>query len=736
MVVLRSIKSSLRISRNLYISVVLLIVYSIIIVYPIYDSVVIRRRLFGLDVPQYLLTARNMIEGKKNIFNYPYPLLPVIYLLPSIFIKDLFTLYVLGLFISGFIMITMVIIAYNMIRNILKAEISAIISALTLGLSPLLLDTIGWGGQSTLVAILWGLLALTFMHMYLRDKMIKYFIISLFSLSLSTFSEPFISGYFIVSNILLILFTGIRIERNNARILKTLIKRIDLHISILFSIMLMMVTWFYIRWQKADIVQYYPLGLYIIEEHYVLWDLLYRLTYQKIVIFYSFILIASAYLTIKLITKHKNDLIYLDVFVKATGLALIMIILATPAQYADRGAALYPIPLSTMLGAVTDHLISNGNRIRSCNKLLAVTALILTLLSFSIGLYIYNYSLSFYHVDKEFLEFVSPLRYEEGEVIIISPSPWVFPLAYITGKNISMTSQPVWFIDKSQVEASITAMTIAWGTRWIEAGELKVVDSTPIGFQPSLAIYVAKYPYYVELFRLGRLGDAFLPIEFSPMYNESIIWYESPYYARKVTAWNSMNAMYSMYEYETLIVNKTVNVDDEGTAFIVLDYHFINSFPRRIDIRLVSLMINEMEAYTSYSNNTYARVHVIQVFREPWIRLRYITMIECQVSDNATLSAEYIERDEWGLPEIRLTIIPTTRIENIKAILKIRVLNIDIKKPYVVVQENVLRDKNIRWIIVDRGTHHDIIFRFEKDPLYEKYAESHKYMIFRVKNVT
>ncbi|MDW8010444.1 MAG: hypothetical protein RMH84_02480 [Sulfolobales archaeon] len=66
--------------------------------------------------------------------------------------------------------------------------------------------------------------------------------------------------------------------------------------------------------------------------------------------------------------------------------------------------------------------------------------------------------------------------------------------------------------------------------------------------------------------------------------------------------------------------------------------------------------------------------------------------------------------------------------------LKIKVLDVNIRTPYVVVQDDVVKDKNIRWVVIDKEWHPDVVLRFRRDHLYEEYAESRKYIILRVKH--
>ena len=69
--------------------------YALVLMLPIYDRVLVKRQLFGYDVPQYILTAKMIIEGNENIFSYPYPLTPLLYVVPAFIVKDPIALYAL-----------------------------------------------------------------------------------------------------------------------------------------------------------------------------------------------------------------------------------------------------------------------------------------------------------------------------------------------------------------------------------------------------------------------------------------------------------------------------------------------------------------------------------------------------------------------------------------------------------------------------------------------------------------
>ncbi|MCX8209388.1 MAG: hypothetical protein N3G79_07095, partial [Sulfolobales archaeon] len=144
--------------------------------------------------------------------------------------------------------------------------------------------------------------------------------------------------------------------------------------------------------------------------------------------------------------------------------------------------------------------------------------------------------------------------------------------------------------------------------------------------------------------------------------------------------------------------------------------------------------LKETEARILYDGDRYARVNIIQTFKEPWLKLNYNTIVECWTAGDTTLTVEYVRRNEWDLPEIKITATPTTHTDNVTITLKIKVLDVNIRTPYVVVQDDVVKDKNIRWVVIDKEWHPDVVLRFRRDHLYEEYAESRKYIILRVKH--
>lgn len=690
----------------------IVISYALILLIPIYNRVTVNEGLFGNDVAQYLLTAKCLIEGKENLFIYPYFVVPLLYIIPALIIVDPLTLYVFALFISGILMILITYVMYRLLERFLKTVFARIISVLFFGTFPLTLDIIGWGGQSTLVAVLFGLSATILMTSYFTYSKTKSLVLSSFMLLLSVLSEPYISIYFLIVVGMSVLW---KIKQYD---LRTLFKKFA---PLIIPSLTMIIFFLGLNIHSKVLL---PLAIYTIINPSIFNELIARLTFNVFVMYLAVLTISLTYLVWKLTTKSDD---YVPI-VASTIIAFFIQVSITPAQFADRGIFLASIPLTLMFGKVVDYWICN--QITRLKPLIAVT-LLFTSLCFGVGINIYYNSLGFYLVDKDILSGTTFIRYENGNVLFISSRPWIFPLPYITEKDVYPTTQPVWFIKPSQIEASILAYTLAWGVRWIDAGEIKVVDATPVWAQPAPAIYVARYPYYVELF---RLSDGVLPIVFSPSNNESIVWHESPFYAKEIKAWSTNTEMFSVYMYDTLTIRKIISVEDDGIINIALSYNFVNSFPHEIRVRLISLMLRDTKGIITFNNDTYVRINLLQSFKEPWLKQYYNSTIEIYIlNSNIKTFAEFVEYDEWGLPEIMITLKPKVHVDNITVLLKTKIDDVNINTPRVILENSVIMDKKIKWIVIDKNVHPDIIQRFQNDPLYEKYIDQQKYVIFRAK---
>lgn len=693
----------------------IVISYALILLIPIYNQVIVEERLFGNDVAQYLLTAKCLIEGRENLFKYPYFVVPLLYIIPALIIVDPLTLYVFALFTSGILMILITYAMYHLLGDFLKTSIARIISVLFFGTFPLTLDIIGWGGQSTLVAVLFGLSAIAFLTSYFTYSKTKFLALSSFMLLLSVLSEPYISIYFLIVVGMSVLW---KIKQYD---LRTLFREF---IPLIIPLLTLTIVMFFLGpniyiYSKAS----NPLAIYAIFDLSILNELIARLTFNISIMYLASLTIALTYLVWKLTTKS-DDYVHI---IALTIIAFFIQTSITPAQFADRGLFLASIPLTLMFGKVVDYWMRNQiTRL----KPLIVATLLFTLLCFGVGINIYYNSLGFYFVDKDILSGTTFIRYENGNVLFISPRPWTFSLSYITEKDVYSTTQPVWFIKHPQIDASILAYTLALGVRWIDAGEIKVVDATPVWAQPTPAIYVARYPYYVELF---RLSDGVLPIVFSPSNNESVV-YESPFYAKEIKAWSTNTEMFSVYMYDTLTIRKIISVEDDGIINIVLSYNFVNSFPHEIRVRLISLMLRDTKGIITFNNDTHVRIKLLQSFKEPWLKQYYNSTIEIYILNlNIKTFAEFVKYDEWGLPEIMITLKPKVHVDNITVLLKTRTDDVNINTPHVILENSVIMDKKIKWIIIDKNVHPDIIQRFQNDPLYEKYIDQQKYVIFRAK---
>jgi len=694
--------------------------YFAILFVPAYFKLTYEGSLFGNDVSEYILTAECWSKGKSNMFVYPYPVTPLIYIIPSLIIEDPLTLYTFGTFVSIFITVVITISMYYLLKVYRRNNIASLIGTIIFGTFPLLLDIIGWGGQSTLLATFFGILALVFIQKYTCNTSAKNLMFTSFSLLLSSATEPYIAIYFVVAiGIISLVKEGYKLN------VSSIARKIILFSPTLTVIFVLLLA---LNIHRENF--FIPLVIYILNDFSIISSLMSRLTFSDLIMILAITSISLTYVLLYMFVREeingceKDKAILISSFI-----AFFVLFLLTPSQYADRGFFLSSIPLAIAVSDITYVTIYAKNR--NVITTLALVCFIFALLAPGRGLSIYVDSFSFYHVDKNLLMHTLPLRQANGSMLYVSPFSWTFSLAYIGCKEVYPTQQPMWFIRRSQINAAILAFESMWGVRWIDAGEIKVIDASPLWAQPAPAICVAKYPYYVELF---RLSDGVLPITFSPTNNESIIWYESLFYAPEKSFWNTNTTMFSMYKYDTLVAVKGITVDENGVINITLKYNFMNSFPHRIDIRLISLMLKDSRAYLLFSNNTYAKVKLAQSFKEPWYRQYYDTLVELQVqTSDIRQIVNFVEKDEWGLPEIEFILTPTARTNATSILMRIKVNDIKVETPHLVLRDNALRDNNIKFAIIDKRVHKDVLQLFERDPNFERYEEFSDYVIYRLK---
>jgi hypothetical protein len=689
---------------------------------PAYFKLIHEGSLFGSDVGEYILTAECWAKGKSNIFAYPYPITPLIYMIPSLIIKDPLLLYTFGDFVSIFITIAMTISMYYLLKTYRGSSVASFIGTMTFGTFPLLLDIIGWGGQSTLLATFFGILALVFAQKYIRSTSAKNLGLTSFLLLISSATEPYIAIYFLIAiGIIFLVKEGFKSN------LSSIAKKIILFSPTLIAIFLLL---FALNIPRENFP--IPMVIYMLNDPSIISSLVSRLTFDDLITLLAIISVLPTWMLLcmfkfkKVMNICERDRIVLI----SSSMAFLTLFLLTPSQYADRALFLFSIPLAIAISDITYYVTIHTIN-RNVIAVLALLCFMFVLLLLGKGLSIYVSSLSFYYIDKNLLIHVLPLRQVDGNILYISPFPWTFALAYVSGKEVYPTQQPVWFIRESQINAVTLAFESMWGVRWIDAGEIKVIDASPLWAQPAPAICVAKYPYYVELF---RLSDGVLPIAFSPSNNESIIWHESPFYVPKKGFWNINTTMFSMYESDTLAIVKSITVDEDGIVDIALKYNFTNSFPRRIDIRLISLMLKDIRAYILFSNDTQAKVRLIQSFKEPWYKQYYDTLVELQVkTPDIRQTVNFVERDEWGLPEIEFVLTPTTHTNVISILIRIKINDVKVETPHLVLRDDALRSNNIKFAIIDKRVHPDVLQLFERDPNFEKYEELLHYVIYRLK---
>jgi len=696
-----------------------LLSYFIILFAPAYVKLVREDALFGNDVSQYILTAKCWIEGKCNMFVYPYPVTPLLYVIPSLIIKDLIHLYVFGCFLSIFITAGATCAMFYLLSKYRGDLFACFIGAMIFGTFPLLLDIIGWGGQSTLLATFFGIITLSLLQRYKRDLRIETLILISITLLLSSLTEPYISLHFIIASGVALLMETRKFKFS----LKSLIKK-----AIFLLPPLMVVFVFVNVLEGVNITLFSIIALYIMRDFSIINKLVSRLTFNDVIMALGIFSSIIIYSILRALVKEMVGKEDTSILISST-IASLILFLITPSQYADRALFLISVPLALMVTDIVYSIIHSKNSriVKIC-----MCCLMFVLLLPGRGVGVYVDALSFYYVDKDLLAHILRLRQDDGNLLYISPMPWAFSLAYVSGKEVFPTTQPVWFTRRPQIDAAILAFLSALGVRWIDAGEVKVVDASPLWAQPAPAICVAKYPYFVELF---RLSDGVLPIAFSPITNESIVWYESPFYAKEKEFWNTDSTMFSMYKWDTLTIVKSVHVDKDGVVNIAFNYSFVNSFSREIRIRLISLMLKEVKVYTLFTNDAYAQIRLIQSFEEPWYRQFYDTLVEFYVQTPGIKQVvKFIESDEWGLPEVVFTLTPTTQVNTISILIKVRVADVKLEPPRIVLRNISLRDSGIRFVIINKFVHPDALQIFQNDPEFEKIDEFSHYVIYVLKD--
>jgi hypothetical protein len=686
-------------SLEKYILIGIILTYFMLLFMPAYYMLYHMNQLFGWDIGEYILTAKCYFKNCENIYVYPYPGVPLIYIPLVLWSNsDPINLIKIGNLISVFLVTFTFIVILKLAHDITKNMLISVIGALFFGFYPLWLDVIGWGGQATMLAMLFGVIAWINLYSFdvKKDNFIKLIIVSAFLL-LSLISEPYIFIHFALSSVLFLVIYGLHLHKKFLEII--------LKVFIISSLPIIMIVYFYSTiYHHAINIVTPPVYQFIGAEVFQM--LASRLTFDRSYLLY-FLVFIFIMLFINLDKKFIKFMSFLTAQFLATALQCLLF---TPFQYLDR--CLHPFLLFiafTNVFVLYSYFSKLKKSIIITAPILISSIFIFIFLSIE-GLSIYRNALSFYSIDTELLKSVFQFsRFIHGNIIFISDKSYTFSLAFVSGKDIYPTQQPVWYIKPSQVNATIFAHLCANGVTWIDNGEVKIGTTAPLVKDSRIVVIVTKYPYAVNLYSFYLNSINISNISLGTNRDELLLSY--------ITSAGK-------------IINNIRILSSDSVGHIRLSYTFNLSYiPEVLKLKLVierpKVIGINITKYNTYPN--ISEIEIAQVYKEPWYPHYYLSRIFISIWPNSTkFAVKYLNSSS----EIYFMLYPVDDIRNLTISFDVFINNIKINPPRVTTCDSFISGNDIRLIIIDKTCCAYAINLFNSHPNFTILSDLSNYIFF------
>jgi len=688
-----------RLSLEKYILIGIILTYFMLLFMPAYYRLYHKNQLFGWDISEYILTAKCYFKNCENIYVYTHPGVPLIYV-PLILWSnsDPINLIKIGNLISIILVTFLLIVILKLAHDITKNLLISVIGALFFGFYPLWLDVIGWGGQATMLAMLFGVIA--WINLYSSDvkgnNFIKLIIVSVFLL-LSLISEPYIFIYFALSSILFLVIYGLHRQE---KFLKIILK-----VFIISSLSIPMIIYFYSTTYHHAINMVTPPVYHFIGAD-MFQMLANRLTFDRSYLLYLLVFI----FVLLFINLNKKYIKFLNFLIAQFLAALLQCLLFTPFQYLDR--CLHPFLLFitfTNVFILSSYFYKLKKSIIIIIPIFIISIFILIFLPID-GLSIYSNALSFYSIDTELLESVYQFsHFIHGNIIFISDKAYTFPLAFVSGKDIYPTQQPVWYIEPLQVNATIFAHLCANGVTWIDNGEVKIGTMAPLLKDSRIVVSVTKYPYAVDLYSFYLNSINISNISLVTNRNELLLSYITN---------------------DGKIINNIRILSSDSVGHIRLSYTFNLSYiPEVLELKLVlgepKVISIKIIKYNTYPN--VSEIEIAQVYKEPWYPQYYLSRIFINIWPNST---KFVIKYLNSSSEIYFMLYPVDDIRNLTISFDVFINNIKINPPRVITCDSFISGNDIRLVIIDKTSYPYAINLFSSYPDFTILSNLSNYIFF------
>lgn len=626
-------------SKNYLIVLLYLIIFLTIITPPIFNFLYKKNLLIGVDIGSYLLSGKAIFlqNIRHNNFIYSFPLLPVIFSILSVSIKNTLLSYQLGIYINILFLCFMIFLFGRWLSKLSLNSLSILTGVILSSFFRPNLEELAWGGGSQYLSNIFGIIALSSLVTlyYNRKEKILFkrktdYIFIGIPLFLSLISELYSSIYWILTVFFILLSYYLS---NN--ILKTgLIDYLKLFLfssPVLFIALIYYYIFPYLLTEGStvrclNIYMLYTFINYFFKTLYTLtFSLFFHLSFLYIMLFTVFFFLFFSLISIFLLNRvrytYSNDINIL----RSAWLSFLIIALITPTYYADRFIYFLFFPLFTNVSFGTEVFISYLKNTRfpqpyNMNKIRKLSFIFIILFLFSSSTYLLSsiemypdylnyYSFPNYHITYKNQLPPSYLDNDHIRSIVYGAHPFV--VAYSTGNYIYPNMQPVWYTRTSQVKSAILGRLLLNGdtianisSAYYLVDDSKTMKTTLFAWNPPYfyKVFIFSSPYINQIKNLTH--QIYFPEEIntsSYIYtkNSSIIdlYASNQLYIEKETLFD-LNQYKIILTYTVLEKNKT-------------NFKWIYLPPIKYEGNLDSINI------TRYNDTDFRLTYTIK-YREPW----------------------------------------------------------------------------------------------------------------------
>lgn len=688
---------------------------------------------FGGDPGEYLLTGQGYLSGTHDLFTYPYPLLPILYIPWILVVHDPLTLFQIADVLSAVLLLGVTLSSYVFIRRLGYPYFPSLVGALMVGTAPIMLDSVGWGGQAQMVAMILGTLALSRTVGWKGIPTPREALVPGLFVAVAILAEPYAAAFFAtaIALDLLLRWRG-RLFSGRGFLAGVVLASAPVVAGAVLVVLQGNVAANALSSTLAS--ETGNGGLWV--------DLIVRLTFGD-----PFLALAYAGLILLYGVWGRSYGSFPGVagpsyLTPALGLAVgIEAVVLTPSAFADRFLYFVPLPLGLLAAQVMSvapgwpvqapEVAAAPRRPRS-NLASQTTPFLPFLVAFVLLIQVgaasttYPASLVFYGEANGGLTDLTFIRGENGSLLYVDPNVDMFPASFASGQDLYPTVQPFWFTQSSQQAAAVEALTLTAGDRWIDAGATRVVDSQPSIGTGSPSILSNLGGNELDVLRLNDSGaDLSLRSTTNGSSHATALSY-APSIVSRVADGGVTDA----YAWTGVWVNKSITTQGDGIA-VDIDFTASEEDWTGVNLTLDSPDCSILGVTTTAGAGGGAWANVSQAYQGPWTTTFFDSTLEALGTNTSSVNITP-SYNPSGLPNLWLRFSVDPGHTQVQIRLWIRPPTAVAAEPTITLEVPAMKQDGIRWVVLHLPASQEDIGRFMDDSALVLYETTSSYDIFEV----